>query len=147
MIPDDWKEAQQAYNITKQERRKIAQQLQFGRKLVKKKELLQPIQTNDDLENEYVAYRNAKLAQLRPVVLDNPDFSGNHNVGHTSDDEKFSMERDNSTSRAKPRNPRLAVYRGTLDDVSEFLNSGDYDPNAAPKNLDGNFAAATNIVT
>lgn len=140
LIPDNWKEAHQAYNITKQERRKIAQQLQFGRKLDKKKELLKPITINDQLEKEYVLYRNAKLAQLRPVVLDNPTFPDNDNVGDTSDD-KFVTERDNGLvvtgGRAKPRNPRLAVYRGTLDDVSEFLNSGDYDSDSAPKNLDG----------
>lgn len=132
LIPDDWKQAQQAYNISKQERRKLAQQLQFGSKLDKRKELLKP---NDDLENEYMVYRNAKLAQLRPLVLDNPTFSDHDNVG---DDEKLTTERDNRlVGRAKPRNPRMDVYRGSLDDVSEFFKSRDYDPDSAPNNLDG----------
>ncbi|KAL1824987.1 hypothetical protein ACET3Z_011765 [Daucus carota] len=145
LIPDDWKQAQEAYNITKQERRKIAQQLQFGRKLEKRKELLKPIKTSEELENEYVVYKNAKLAQLRPVVLDNPTFPDDRNVGDTSDqdvdDEKFSTKRDDrlvvtAGGRAKPRNPRMAVYRGSLDDVSEFLNSRDYNPDS-PKSLEG----------
>ncbi|KAL8134792.1 hypothetical protein AgCh_009707 [Apium graveolens] len=147
LIPEDWKDAQQAYNITKQQRRKLAQQLQFGSKLGKRKDLLKPIKSNDELENEYVVYRNAKLAQLRPVVLDNPTFSDNGNVldndivGDGSDDEKLSRERDDrlvvTGGRAKPRNPRMDVYRGNLDDVSEFLKSRDYDPDSAPKNPDG----------
>ncbi|KAK1388162.1 Aberrant large forked product [Heracleum sosnowskyi] len=138
LIPEDWKQAQQAYNITKQERRKLAQQLQFGSKLNKRKELLQPIKTNDQVENEYVVYRNSKLSQLRPIVLDNPTFSDYDNVGDSSDDDKLSMDTDNrSDGRAKPRNPRMDVYRGSLDDVSEFLKTRDYHPDSAPKNLDG----------
>lgn len=135
LIPDKWKEAQAAFNISKKERRKIAQELEFGRKLEKKKQGLRPIR-DDDLEKEYVAYRDAKLAQLNPLVLDNPSFPVNETASDRND-EKFDDEKEkvnglvSSGGRVKPRNPRLEVYGVSLDDVSEFLNSGDYDPDAA----------------
>lgn len=135
MIPDKWKEAQAAFNITKKERRKIAQELEFGRKLEKKKEGLRPIR-DDDLEKEYVTYRDAKLAQLNSLFLDNPNFLVNENASKRND-EKFDNEKEkvndlvSGGGRVKPRNPRLEVYGVSLDDVSELLNSADYDPDAA----------------
>lgn len=135
LIPDKWKEAQAAFNISKKERRKIAQELEFGRKLDKKKQELRPIR-DDDLEKEYVAYRDAKLTQLNPLVLDNHSFPVNETASDKND-EKFDNEKEkvndlvSSGGRVKPRNPRLEVYGISLDDVSEFLNSGDYDPDAA----------------
>ncbi|KAK2996612.1 hypothetical protein RJ639_022149 [Escallonia herrerae] len=135
LIPEKWKEAQEAINITKKERRKLAQQLEFGRKLEKKREGLRPIRYSVSVEEDYVAYRDAKLAQLKPFVLDNPSFvadeSENGVKTRESEGDHGVLKR---SSRMVPRNPRLAVYGGTLDDVSEFLSSGNYDPEAARKN-------------
>ncbi|KAK3014996.1 hypothetical protein RJ639_007249 [Escallonia herrerae] len=135
LIPEKWKEAQEAINITKKERRKLAQQLEFGRRLEKKREGLRPIRSSVSVEEDYVAYRDAELAQLKPVVLDNPRFVENESENgvkaRESEGDRGVLKR---SSRVVPRNPRLAVYGGTLDDVSEFLSSGNYDPDAARKN-------------
>ncbi|XP_059623408.1 ankyrin repeat domain-containing protein, chloroplastic [Cornus florida] len=133
LIPEKWKKAQAEINITKKERRKIAQELEFGRRVEKKKKGLVPIR--EGVLEEYVTYRDAKLAQLKPLVLDNPSFPASEG----GNDEKVVGElRDgdgscSTSSRVAPRNPRMAVYGGTLDDVSEFFNSGIYHPNAARK--------------
>ncbi|CAK9159118.1 unnamed protein product [Ilex paraguariensis] len=126
LVPENWKEAQAAINITKKERRKIAQQLEFGSRVEKRKQGLRPI-GNVSLE-EYVKRRDDNLAQLNPVVLDNPNFLAvEEDVNHSK------LGSSVSNSRVAPRNPRLAVYGGTLDDISEFFSSGNYDPSTAQK--------------
>ncbi|KAA8547556.1 hypothetical protein F0562_003985 [Nyssa sinensis] len=134
LVPANWKEAQAQINITKKERRKIAQQLEFGRRVEKKKKGLVPIRKVS--VEDYVTYRDAKLSQLKPLVLDNPIFPVNEGADNEKDEKNAgeSQEGDanhSTRSRVAPRNPRLAVYRGTLDDISDFFNSGNYDPNAA----------------
>ncbi|KAI3952124.1 hypothetical protein MKW98_005819 [Papaver atlanticum] len=85
---------------------------------------------------EFLSYREYKLAQLNP---DNPDFDLKEDV---REDEMISSSTatSSSSSRAAPRNPRLAVYQGTFDDITEFFNSGDYVPGAnSDKKSDGEF--------
>uniref|UniRef100_A0A5B7C7T3 Uncharacterized protein n=1 Tax=Davidia involucrata TaxID=16924 RepID=A0A5B7C7T3_DAVIN len=134
LIPEKWKEAQAQINITKKERRKIAQQLEFGRRVEKKKRGLVPIRSVS--VEDYVAYRDAKLSQLKPFVLDNPIFPVNEGANDDKDEKNVGESQDgdanlSTSSRVVPRNPRFAVYGGTLDDISEFFNSENYDPNAA----------------
>ncbi|XP_057500235.1 ankyrin repeat domain-containing protein, chloroplastic isoform X2 [Actinidia eriantha] len=118
LVPEKWKEVQAEINITKKERRRIAREMEFGSRVEKRKQGLVPIR-NARVE-DYVAYRDEKLKQLNPVGVDNPRFL----------EEKH--EKDvKEVSRVTPRNPRLAVYGGTLDDISAFFSSGNYDPNAA----------------
>ncbi|XP_061998479.1 ankyrin repeat domain-containing protein, chloroplastic isoform X2 [Rosa rugosa] len=119
LVPEKWKEVQATVNITKKERRKIAQELEFGSRVEKNKRGLEPIR-NLNLE-EYSAYREAKLNQLKPLVLDRPD--------------KFKEEGEECeggdgfvSERVAPKNPRWAVYGKGLDDVTEFFNSGHYEP-------------------
>ncbi|KAL5557471.1 hypothetical protein UlMin_039707 [Ulmus minor] len=117
LVPDKWRDVQADINITKKERRKIAQEMQFGTRVEKKRKGLLPLKSVN-LE-EYSAYREAKLAQLKPLVLDKP-----------SDIPEKVEDKDGSSSsgRVVPRNPRWAVYGKGLDDVTEFFNSGKYDP-------------------
>ncbi|GFY80394.1 ankyrin repeat protein [Actinidia rufa] len=118
LVPEKWKEVQAEINITKKERRRIAREMEFGNRVEKRKQGLVPIR-NVRVE-DYVAYRDENLKQLNPVGVDNPRFL----------EEKH--EKDvKEVSRVTPRNPRLAVYGGTLDDISAFFSSGNYDPNAA----------------
>ncbi|XP_050368912.1 ankyrin repeat domain-containing protein, chloroplastic [Argentina anserina] len=116
LVPEKWKEVQAEVNITKKERRKIAQEVQFGSRVEKKKRGYEPIR-NLDLE-EYKAFREAKLNQLKPLVLDRP--------------ERFKEEEEGSegfvSERVAPKNPRWAVYGKGLEDVTEFFNSGHYEP-------------------
>lgn len=138
MVPEKWKDVQAAINITKKERRKLAQQMEFGCKLEKKKLGLKPI------VEEYVTYRDAKLSQLKPLVVENSSFAVDDYVRMAKRDVREQRERGVegpvSSRRVPPRNPKLAVYGATLDDVSEFLNSGSYDPDAA-RNSDGKFCS------
>ncbi|CAM8902377.1 unnamed protein product [Rhodiola kirilowii] len=136
LVPEKWKEAQDAINITKKERRLIAQQAQFGVRLERKRKGLVPLR-NAVLEEAYVALRNEKLAQLNPVVLDNPSFS---EEGEKVDEEEEKGGDEGFGGRVKPKNPKWAVYGRSMNDISEFFNSGDYVPgdaaaNQAPRKL------------
>nr|DAD46684.1 TPA_asm: hypothetical protein HUJ06_016621 [Nelumbo nucifera] len=125
LVPDKWKELQAEINITKKEKRKIAQKLEFGSRIEKKKAAAAHFK---DME-ENLAYRDAKLSQLSPVVLDNPTFPVKEEVGKEDKEVNQLGEAEfPSSSRVAPRNPRLAVYKGTLEDISEFFNSGKYNP-------------------
>lgn len=137
LVPEKWKDVQAAINITKKERRKLAQQMEFGCKLEKKKQGLKPI------VEEYVTYRDAKLSRLKPLVVKNPSFAVDDYVRakrEVREERERGVEGPVSSRRVAPRNPKLAVYGATLEDVSEFLNSGSYDPGAA-QNSDGKFCS------
>ncbi|KAF5753082.1 hypothetical protein HS088_TW01G01001 [Tripterygium wilfordii] len=121
LIPDEWREAQAEINITKKERRKIAQELEFNSRVEKKRAALKPIR-NVNLE-EYKAFREAKLAQLKPIVLDNP--AGFPVREEDEWDEEVEMKMN---ERVAPKNPRWAVYGKGFDDVVKFFNSENYVP-------------------
>lgn len=114
-------------NLTKKERRKIKQELEFGQKVEKKKRVQVNLQ-------DYLRLRNEKLSQLKPVVLDNPPNLRSKNRGNDDDDDdddvNINNEREDlmsgSSSRVEPKNPRWAVYGRGLDDVTAFFNSGNY---------------------
>ncbi|XP_024977968.1 ankyrin repeat domain-containing protein, chloroplastic isoform X2 [Cynara cardunculus var. scolymus] len=124
LIPANWKDVQAEINITKKERRKMAQEMEFGSKLQRKKQGLRPIPMGYESAKEYKA---AKLRELKPVVLDNPEL-----LEENDEDEIEIDEGEGSRGiRVAPRNPKMAVYGRSLDDISRFLNSGMYDPDAA----------------
>lgn len=146
LIPENWIEMQREINISKKERRKLAYEMQFGRKLEKRREALRPI-GSESVKNAnvvgYMKYRDEKMKQLKPLVLDNPEFSEDDEEGEKGDEHETGSVNGNSnerisSTRVNPRNPRLAVYGGGLDDITEFFNSGIYDPNAT-KTSDGMF--------
>lgn len=120
LVPDKWREVQAEINITKKERRKIAQELEFNSRVEKKKKGLLPIRSVN-LE-EYEAYREAKLAQLKPLVLDNPSSFP------LKEEDKKEKENESLSQRVAPKNPRWAVYGRGLEDVAEFFDSGNYEP-------------------
>ncbi|KAJ6996942.1 ankyrin repeat domain-containing protein [Populus alba x Populus x berolinensis] len=122
LVPEKWRDAQAEINIGKKERRKIAQEMEYNKKFERKKKGLVPIRSVN-LE-EYQAFKEAKLAQLKPLVLGNPE----------SFKEEKKMKEDEVevkeivSERVKGKHPRWAVYGRGLDDVREFLNSEDYEP-------------------
>ncbi|XP_062102715.1 ankyrin repeat domain-containing protein, chloroplastic [Humulus lupulus] len=129
LVPDKWREVQAEINITKKEKRKIAQELQFGSRVEMKRKGLQPLR-NVNLE-DYLSYREAKLAQLKPLVLDDPPSNFPDQVEVEENEDKGSPQSESigsSSGRVLPKNPRWAVYGKGLDDVAEFFNSGKYDP-------------------
>lgn len=128
LVPDEWKEAQAEINITKKERRKIAQELEFGTRVEKRKKGLVPLRSLN-LE-EYLSYKEAKLARLKPLVLDNPSsFSATEEVRAAEDvREVKGGEMSGSSERVAPKNPKWEVYGRGLEDVSKFFNGGQYQP-------------------
>ncbi|KAH6820772.1 ankyrin repeat protein [Perilla frutescens var. hirtella] len=198
LIPEEWMGVQKELNITKKERRKMAQELEYGSRVEKRRQALMPLNSE-----EFEKIKQEKLKQLSPVVLDNPkkvyfrengeklkqpspvgvDDPKNAHVWENGENEKRDAEtsgevsgldnpkkvyfrengeklnqlnpvvldnprkayfRENekhveetrgevSGGRVAPRNPRLAVYGGGLDDVSALFSSGKYDSGAAGK--------------
>jgi len=71
------------------------------------------------------------------------DYSSNSPVEEGVPPPEAELNRDeedpepelNSGERVEPKNPRWAVYGKGLEDVTEFLNSENYDP--AAKTLQG----------
>ncbi|RID44109.1 hypothetical protein BRARA_I00926 [Brassica rapa] len=125
LVPDEWRDVQAEVNLTKKDKRKIAQELEFGVKVEKKRQGLIPLRKVD--LKEYLTYKEAKVNQLKPVVLDKPTtFDGD---GGEKGEETFSSE------RVAPKNPRWAVYGKGFEHVTKFFNSDKYDPNG--KKLDG----------
>jgi len=123
LVPDKWKEVQAEINITKKERRKIAQEIEFNSKVLKKKKGLIPLRDMD--LNEYKAYKEAKLAQMKPLVL-NKVFA----VKEDDEEEGGLSDGSGDDGRVVARNPRWAVYGRGFEDVNEFFNSESYDPAA-----------------
>ncbi|KAJ8550142.1 hypothetical protein K7X08_033849 [Anisodus acutangulus] len=147
LIPEEWVQVQREINITKKERRKLSQQLEFGQRAEKRRLDLMPIIGNNrsgrSTIEEYLKAREEKLNQLKPLVLENPDFlkvkkRDNKNEEEKSDGELSESEEEESenesrvsSGRVLPRDPRSAVYGGGLEDIKEFFNSGIYDANVA----------------
>ncbi|KAL8549928.1 hypothetical protein ACS0TY_008674 [Phlomoides rotata] len=127
LIPDGWLDVQKELNITKKERRKLAQQLEFGRSVEKRRLASLPL---DSVEFEEL--KKEKLKQLNPVVLDSPKkaYFRENDKNEKRDNE---VSREVVHSRVAPRNPRLAVYGGGLEDVSALFDSERYDQGAAEK--------------
>ncbi|KAJ1403894.1 Ankyrin repeat [Sesbania bispinosa] len=123
LVPDKWREVQAEINITKKERRKIAQEIEFNSKVDRKKRGLIPLR--DMNLDDYKAYKEAKLAKLKPVVLDNPS-----RFKVKEEDSDAELNDESGGERVQPKNPRWAVYGRGLEDVTEFFNSGNYDPTA-----------------
>lgn len=115
LVPEEWERIVDEINLTKKERRKIAQEMEFGQRIQNKKRL-----RNVNLE-EYLRFRNDKLSEvkLKPLVLDKPTH-----FPSKDDDEGHPPE----NTRVEPRNPRWAVYGRGFDDITEFFNSGNYEP-------------------
>ncbi|CAD5176250.1 unnamed protein product [Musa acuminata subsp. malaccensis] len=114
LVPNKWKEAVEEINMTKKEKRKISHELKFGSRMERRKKPPVP-----DME-EYRTYREMKLAQLKPVVLDDPREFPQAAVPPE--------QKGLPGGRVAPRNPRLGLDGGTLEDIREFFNSGKYVP-------------------
>ncbi|KAE9612926.1 hypothetical protein Lal_00027413 [Lupinus albus] len=132
LVPDKWREIQAEINITKKERRKIAQEIEFNSKVDKKRRGLIPLR--DMNMNDYKAYKEATLAKMKPLVLDNPSRFQVKEENFVEKEEDY--DEFGGIERVKPKNPRWAVYGRGLEDVSESFNSEFYDPDAN-KNTEG----------
>ncbi|KAJ0025415.1 hypothetical protein Pint_07690 [Pistacia integerrima] len=121
LVPEKWRQVQEEINLTKKDKRKIRQEMEFGSRVEKRKQGYVPLKSLN--LQEYLDYKKAKLAQVKPVVLDNPQ--------RFRDDKESEEDEANvtvsSSERLEPKNPKWAVYGRGLDDVSEFFNKN-YEP-------------------
>lgn len=129
LVPEKWRQVQEEINLTKKDKRKIRQEMEYGSRVEQRKEGYLPLR-NLNLQ-EYLEYKKAKLAQLKPVVLDNPERLPDDK--EPEDDE--ANRNVSSSERLAPKNPKWAVYGRGLDDVSEFFNKS-YEP--PDKKTEGN---------
>ncbi|XP_011081481.1 ankyrin repeat domain-containing protein, chloroplastic isoform X1 [Sesamum indicum] len=131
LIPEEWVHVQRELNITKKEKRRLSQQLEYGRRVEKRRQALMPLNSG-----EYEKFKNEKLQKLKPIVLDDPEPKCmDENDKHEKDDDERNGE--GIRGRVPPRNPRLAVYGGGLEDISALFSSGSYDPGVADKSQAG----------
>jgi len=137
LVPGKWREVQAEINITKRDRRRIAREMEFNSKVEKKRRGLIPLR--DMNLDDYKAYKEAKLAQMK--FLDNASSSQVKEEVPQPEPELNRGEEDhpepefNGGERVEPKNPRWLVYGRGLEDVTEFFNSENYDPDA--KTLQG----------
>lgn len=110
LIPNPWREVQAELNINKKQRRKIAHEIEFGRKVEKQKQGYMPLRYVP--LDEYKTFREAKLKELSPLVLDNPI--------------SFPVKVDDAEK--KNMDPRWGVYGRDVDDVREFFNNENHEP-------------------
>ncbi|KAK7307456.1 hypothetical protein VNO77_40536 [Canavalia gladiata] len=121
LVPDKWREdkrreSEAETSITNNKRHK---KMELKRK-VQKKGNVKPRELDINWD-EYRASKKAKLAQLKPLVLDKPSsFLVREKV----------PEPDLNGERVVPKNPRGVVYGKGLEHVTEFFNSGSYNPTA-----------------
>ncbi|XP_019182617.1 PREDICTED: ankyrin repeat domain-containing protein, chloroplastic [Ipomoea nil] len=132
LVPEKWIEVQREVNITKKEKRRLALEMEFGRRVERRRLLLRPIPDGSraSVEEDYSKVVDQKLKQLKPILLDNPVFPEEEGNSAKSDEELSGGEEEFSVSnsRVAPKNPRRAVYGGGLDDIRNFFNSENYDP-------------------
>ncbi|KAL6522637.1 hypothetical protein OROMI_031595 [Orobanche minor] len=146
LIPEKWLDIQKEINISKKERRRISQQLDYGTRVQKRRQALMPINPNPD---EFEIFKNEKLQQLKPSVLDEPEppehLEENSNEHLEENSNKYEEKRGDDeqrigevvTGRVTRGNPRLAVYGGGLEDISAVFSSGRYDHGAATEKSQG----------
>ncbi|KFK28265.1 hypothetical protein AALP_AA8G494400 [Arabis alpina] len=120
LVPDEWRDIQAEVNLTKKDKRKIAQEMEFGVRVEKKRQGLIPLRDVD--LKEYLTYKEAKLNQLKPLILDKPTTFSDDGDGETGV--------TTLSERVAPKNPRWAVYGKGFDHVTNFFNSDKYDSTA-----------------
>lgn len=137
LIPEKWLGVQKEINITKKERRKLSQELEYGKRVEKRRQALMPLHSED-----YEKFKHEKLQQLKPLVLDKPEPEPAPEPEPEPENDESETSRERVAGRVAPRNPRLAVYGGGLEDISAFFSSGNYDPATATEKSQGIFAAS-----
>ncbi|KAG9453711.1 hypothetical protein H6P81_006615 [Aristolochia fimbriata] len=123
LIPEEWKEVQAEINLSKKDRRKIAQKLEYGSRIERTKTV-----RLSDLE-EYKSERATKLSQLKPVVLEKPREPQKETMDDSDEDDEVEPA-SSSSGRVVPKNPRALekIAKGSMEDISKLFTSGDYEP-------------------
>ncbi|KAL3614134.1 hypothetical protein CASFOL_042208 [Castilleja foliolosa] len=137
LIPEKWLGVQREINISKKERRKLSQELEYGKRVEKRRQALMPLDSTNS--EAFERFKNEKLKQLKPLILDEPEppqpseevGSDNKSEEKRGGDDDERRGEETVTGRVAPRNPRVAVYGGGLEDISAVFSSEDYEPRSA----------------
>ncbi|KAL6494770.1 hypothetical protein OROGR_031570 [Orobanche gracilis] len=134
LIPEKWLDIQKEINISKKERRMISQQLDYDTRVQKRRQALMPINSNP---NEFEMFKNGKFQRLKPLVLDGPEPPEHLEENSNKYEEKRGDDEQRSgkvvTGTVAPRNKKLSVYGGGLEDISAVFSSRSYDHGATEK--------------
>ncbi|CAN6314138.1 unnamed protein product [Urochloa humidicola] len=119
LVPEKWRDAEEEINMTKKEKRRISYGLRFGSRLERR------APSAVAAPDEFRAYRKGTLRAEREHVAD--VYRGP--LERTIPPEKLEEPPPPEPgTRVAPRNPRMGVDVGSLDDIAEFFNSQEYAP-------------------
>ncbi|TVU48466.1 hypothetical protein EJB05_08104 [Eragrostis curvula] len=119
LVPERWRAAEEEINLTKKDKRRIAHGLRFGSRLERR---APPAVAAPD---EFSAYREGRLeAEIEHVasVYRGP-------MDRTPPPEKVEEAPPSEPgTRVAPRNPRMGMEVGSLEDITELFSSENYGP-------------------
>ncbi|XP_047089369.1 ankyrin repeat domain-containing protein, chloroplastic-like [Lolium rigidum] len=142
LVPERWSDAVEEINLTKKEKRRIAHGLRFNSRLDRR------VPSAVAAPDEYRAYREGRLdAELGHVARDYVEPLEDKSRARRDTDPgrvyrdhiDLPEERSRGTdmveeappppdpgTRVAPRNPRMAMARGGLEDIAELFSSSQY---------------------
>ncbi|XP_062209786.1 ankyrin repeat domain-containing protein, chloroplastic-like isoform X2 [Phragmites australis] len=119
LVPERWRDVEEEINLTKKEKRHIAHGLRFGSRLERR---APPAVAAPD---EFRAYREgrleAEIGHVRSV------YSGPLERTHLPEKLEEPLPPEPGT-RVAPRNPRMGMAVGSLEDIAEFFSTREYLP-------------------
>lgn len=119
LVPERWRDAEEEINLTKKDKRRIAHGLRFGSRLERR---APPAVAAPD---EFRAYRNGMLQAEREHVAN--VYRGP--LEQTLPPEEVDVEEllpPEPGTRVAPKNPRMGMDVGSLDDIADFFSSQEY---------------------
>ncbi|KAK8446860.1 hypothetical protein SEVIR_9G553600v4 [Setaria viridis] len=117
LVPEKWRDAEEEINLTKKEKRRIAHGMRFGSRLERR---APPALT---APGEFRAYRKGMLQAEREHVAD--VYRGP--LERTLPPEKVEEPPPPEPgTRVAPKNPRMGMDGGSLEDIAEFFSSREY---------------------
>lgn len=119
LVPERWRDAEEEINLTKKDKRRIAHGLQFGSRLERR---APPAVAAPD---EFRAYRKGTLGAEREHVANVYRGPVERALPQEKVEEPLLPE---PGTRVAPRNPRMGMDVGSLEDIAEFFSSREYVP-------------------
>ncbi|CAL4937524.1 unnamed protein product [Urochloa decumbens] len=119
LVPEKWRDAAEEINMTKKEKRRISYGLRFGSRLERR---APPAVAAPD---EFRAYRKGTLRAEREHVADVYRGPMERTLPPEKVEEPLPPE---PGTRVAPKNPRMGVDVGSLEDIAEFFNSWEHAP-------------------
>jgi hypothetical protein len=117
LVPEKWRDAEEEINLTKKEKRRIAHGMRFGSRLERR---APPAVTAPD---EFRAYRKGTLQAEREHVADVYRGPLERALPPEKVEEPPPPE---PGTRVAPKNPRMGMDGGSLEDIAEFFSSREY---------------------